>query len=166
MNKILIDSCYLIDYNDSRSIKTIFGNAKIDNEGYFKITSKREGNYNKRLHRLIIEKFYQIKILDGWVVHHNNQNKLDNRITNLYLMRTEKHNKLHNISDKTAIKLSKVQNSTGYYRVKKHKDKSCKQGFIWRYCYYQGGSRRCIESVNLNSLKEKVIKNNLIWREL
>lgn len=164
---ILVEPCYLVGDTQSKNhLKTIFGNATIDGEGYYRISSKKEGNHMKKLHKLIVEYFYKIKLPQGWVVHHKNKNKLDNRITNLEVILKQKHDKLHGISDETSLKLSKIQNNTGYYRVSKHKDISCRQGFIWRYKYYENGIRKEIESVDLDKLKEKVIMKELEWRKL
>ena len=38
---------------------TKFGRAYIGHHGYYVVTSKKEGNHNKLLHRLIFEDFYQ-----------------------------------------------------------------------------------------------------------
>ena len=50
-------------------LHTKFGIAKVDRE-YFRISSSKEGNYQKYLHRLIFEDFYGIEVPDGFVVHH------------------------------------------------------------------------------------------------
>lgn len=163
---ICIDPCYLTKPLQRNMLKTIFGNAKIDNQGYYKISSKKEGNHMKKLHRLIVEHFYQINLPKDWVVHHINQNRVDNRITNLQILPKQKHDKLHGISNETALKLSESQNTTGFFRVKKHKDNSCKQGFTYRYCYYENNTRKTIERVDLNKLKEAVIEKGLIWRRI
>ena len=64
-------------------MKTKFGNAKISNKGYYIITSGKEGNHNKMLHRLIWEDWYDKPVPEGYVIHHLNHNKVDNRIQNL-----------------------------------------------------------------------------------
>lgn len=71
-------------------------------------------------------------------------------------------------SDKTKEKMrnakKKAQNTTGYYRVTKKKDLTCKQGFIWVYQYYdENGKHKRLSSVNIDKLKEKVIKKGLEW---
>lgn len=45
----------------SEILHTKFGNAKIDN-GYYRITSWKEGNNGKLLHRLIWEDFWKTEI--------------------------------------------------------------------------------------------------------
>lgn len=40
-------------------MKTKYGNAKIGNMGYYVITSYKEGNHRKLLHRLIWEDFWK-----------------------------------------------------------------------------------------------------------
>ena len=63
------------------------------------------------------------------------------------------------------LNISKSQNSTGYFRVSKHRYKHLKQGFVWRYCYYEDGKQKSIESVFINKLEEKVKAKGLEWRK-
>ena len=58
---------------------------------------------------------------------------------------------------------SKSRNKTGYYRVSKLKDNHCKQGFIWRYIYFEDGKQKVICSVDINKLEEKVKNKGLKW---
>lgn len=67
-------------------------------------------------------------------------------------------------SEETKKKMSKSRNTTGYYRVYKLKDKTCKQGFIWSYQYYEEGKRKCIRSVSIEKLEQKVKAKGLEWR--
>lgn len=80
-------------------MKTKFGNAKISNNGYYVITSKKEGNQNKLLHRLIWEDFYNCEVPEGYIIHHKNEDKLDNCILNLQVMRDKDHRILHNTGE-------------------------------------------------------------------
>lgn len=77
-------------------MKTKWGNAKIDKRGYYVITSYKEGNNMKSLHRLIWEDFYNTEVPKGYVIHHRNHIKTDNCILNLQLMKKGEHHKLHN----------------------------------------------------------------------
>ena len=71
-------------------------------------------------------------------------------------------------SEKTRKKISesksKAQNTTGFYRVSKRKNSSCKQGFTWLYKYYDNNKRIAIKSTDLKKLKEKVKAQNLPWK--
>lgn len=161
-------------------MKTKWGNAKINNHGYYVITSRKEGNHNKQLHRLIWEDFWKTEVPQGYHIHHRNFNKLDNCILNLQLIRAYDHHKLHNVgennpfynkthSEESKQKMSESaskRNTTGYYRVSKQKRKECKQGFTWRYRYYEYGKNKQIVSVSLEKLKEKVKSKGLIWKKL
>ncbi len=70
-------------------------------------------------------------------------------------------------SEKTKQKISemqsKAQNTTGYYRVYKQKDKRYEQGFIWRYRYYENGKEKVIVSVDIEKLEQKVKARGLPW---
>ena len=63
-------------------------------------------------------------------------------------------------------KLSMVRNTSGYYRVCKHKDERHKQGFRWTYQYYEDGKRKELASVDLKKLEEKVKAKGLEWYKL
>ena len=156
-------------------MKTKFGNAKID-KGYYRITSRKEGNNGKFLHRLIWEDFWKAEVPKGYVIHHRNFNKLDNCILNLQLMRDKDHRILHNIcennpmygknlSERHKINLSKSRNTSGYLNVCKDKDKRFKQGFIWCYQYFEDGKHIKIRSVDINKLEAKVKAKGLLWKE-
>lgn len=75
-------------------MKTRYGNAKIYND-YYIITSRKEGNHSKFLHRLIWEDFWRTEVPEGYVIHHRDHNHLNNCILNLQLMRWEDHSILH-----------------------------------------------------------------------
>ena len=151
-------------------MKTKYGTARINKEGYYHITSRREGNKNKLLHRLIWEDFYNTEVPKGYTIHHRNGDKKCNCILNLQLMRNKDHLSLHhknkNLSEETKKKMSKSQNTTGYFCVTKQKKKDCKQGFIWKYQYYVDGKRKAIVSVDIKKLKAKVKSKGLIWKKL
>lgn len=68
-------------------------------------------------------------------------------------------------SDEHKINLSKSKNTTGYFRVNKQKDKTCKQGFRWRYEYFEDGKQKSIKSVDIEKLEEKVKAKGLLWRK-
>lgn len=75
------------------------------------------------------------------------------------------------ISKETRKKMSESQsqerNTTGYYRVSKKNCNTCKQGFRYRYSYYDiGGKRHQINSVSLEKLEKKVKNAGLPWKIL
>ena len=154
----------------NKTLYTKYGTARINKEGYYWITSRKEGNNGKRLHRLIWEDFYNTEVPKGYVIHHRNFNKLDNCILNLQLMKKGEHTKLHhidkNVSGNTKMKISESNNTSGYYRVDKHKDKKLKQGFTWRYQYNDNGKKKEIVSVSIDKLEKKVKAKGLKWKKL
>lgn len=77
------------------TIQTKYGTATIGNHGYYVITSKKEGNYNKLLHRLIFEDFYKIKLPETIIIHHDDENKLNNEIWNLIPVTKSEHAQIH-----------------------------------------------------------------------
>jgi len=191
----------------SNKIKTKYGNAYINSNGYYQIIGGN--NKGKKLHRLIWENFYNITIPRGYDLHHINGDKLDNRIQNLQCVEHKTHvrfhalnefeetklkkiksrksrkgvhlsdehkrsisesKKGHEVTTETKLKiskeLSKHQNTNGYFRVYLYKSTNCKQGFIYRYQYYdENGKRKAIQSVDIDKLKEKVLAKGLEWIE-
>lgn len=245
------------------TIETKYGTANIGPDGYYRITSYKEGNHSKKLHRLIFEDFYQIKLPSNMVIHHEDENKLNNEMWNLVPMTHEEHAIIHHKgkplsdehkekisqankgkliseesrkrmseahigispsvetrkklseaitgeknywygkhhsdetkekirqsklgtkhSEETKRKMSKIHSGqthtlesrlemsknktkTGIFNVFKLPNKSCKQGFTWAYYYDdENGKRKILSSVDLNKLKEKVLKKGLDWFEL
>jgi len=103
------------------TIKTKFGNAKIEN-GYYRIISKKEGNKGKLLHRLIWEDFYGKPIPNGYSIHHKDGNPLCNEIWNLQCCEHSKHMRFHsiNISGEKRLKLSQYFSRDNNPRWKKY----------------------------------------------
>lgn len=69
-------------------------------------------------------------------------------------------------SDECKLKMSKARNTTSYFRVSKHKDKTCKQGFVWEYRYYEEGKTKYVTSVSIEKLEEKVKTKGLLWKKI
>lgn len=167
----------------SEVLHTKFGNAKI-NDSYLKITSWKEGNNGKRLHRLIFEEYHDCKLDKNDVIHHIDGDKLNNHPANLICMSKKAHQLLHNrgrkhseeskrkisesnkgktYSDEYMENQSKSHTSTGFFKVTKHKNSKCKQGFTWEYHYFDKDKKKYITSVSLLKLKEAVLKKRLKW---
>lgn len=56
-------------------------------------------------------------------------------------------------------------NKTGFFRVTKRKTKT-KQGFTWAYSFKENNELNFISSVNISTLKSKVLANGWEWIEL
>lgn len=77
------------------SIETKFGTAYKNSQGYMVISSMKEGNHNKFLHRLVFEDFYKIKLPSNIIIHHNDGDKTNNEIWNLIPLTNEEHSRMH-----------------------------------------------------------------------
>lgn len=119
-------------------LHTKFGIAKMQKHGYYVITSNKEGNYGKRLHRLIWESVWG-KIPKDWVVHHADGDKTNNCILNLIGMDKTYHNKLHNSngnnprcgtnhSEETKQKISKAHMGKTFSKESREKMSKAKLG--------------------------------------
>ena len=155
---------------DEKCVKTVFGTAKLNNKGYYQISTRKEGNAKKFLHRLIYESHFGIKIPPNFSIHHFDGNPFNNSIFNLFMLPTDKHLYLHkhggSFSEEHRLNKSKAVNNTGYFKVVKAKCSSCNQGFIYRYLYDVDGKRKTISSTNILKLKEKVLAKGLKWKKL
>ena len=71
------------------------------------------------------------------------------------------------LSDEHREKISRAQNTTGFFRVYKHKSPTYKQGFIYAYQYYGDDKKHhAISSVSLEKLEKKVKAKGLEWFKL
>lgn len=159
-------------------IETKFGKANINNKGYYDIVSVNEGNFKKKLHRLIYEDYHGVTLLSTTDVHHIDGNKLNNNIENLEAISHAEHSRRHMISDRNPMKgnnhtqesmfiMSANKSTTGFFRVSKVMDKQMVQGFSWGYQYFDDNNKRKqISRKNLYDLKKVVVSKNLIWKVL
>lgn len=79
-------------------LKTKWGNAKVNAKGYYQITSRKEGYEGQYLHRLIFEAHYG-KIPKGIVIHHLDENPLNNHINNLKAVPLSEHTSMHTVGE-------------------------------------------------------------------
>ena len=146
-------------------IKTKLGTVHENEKGYYRLSDKR------LLHRAIWEEYYGQKIPEGYVIHHKDHNPKNNNINNLQLMTAEEHLSHHHkdkyVEDDVKEKISSKLTTTGYYRVNIKPCPHCKQGFLYRYQYFdEFRNRRAITSTSLKELMIKVQGNNLPWKKL
>ena len=148
-----------------KRVKTKLGTVYENNKGYYRLSG------NKLLHRQVWEDFYGQKIPDGYVLHHIDENPHNNSIKNLQLMTEEEHLRHHHkgkvLSDDVKQRLSKLKSTTGYFRVNKKPCPNCKQGFVYRYQYFDElGNRKSITSTDLRELMLKVQGKKLPWKPM
>lgn len=161
----------------STLIETKFGKANINNKGYYDIVSEHEGNFRKKLHRLIYEDYHKVTLLSTTDIHHIDGNKLNNNIENLEAISHGEHSRRHmceynpmlgeNHSEKSMIKMSARHSTSGYFRVTKTIDPKMKQGFLWAYQYYdKNKKRKRIRRKTIPELKKAVLEKGLLWKKL
>ena len=192
MDNILIDEVFLVTAptNTPSKFKTVFGMAKLDASNHYYISSRREGNHGKLLHRLIYESYYNMEIPKGFQIHHRNNNPLDNHIENLEMLSQSEHMKHHanNMSENHRNKISKSKlgkknamygkphskehrkkqskalTSTGIFHVRKAKDSSYKKGYKWCYEWQNSKNKpQVITRASLFDLRDEVLKRGLEW---
>lgn len=160
---------FKLDIKPSNKIHTKYGSVRVNRDGYYQISSKKEGNRDKMWHRLIWEEYYGT-LPKSTHIHHIDNNRKNNCIWNLEPIGASEHLKLHkggsNRSEKECYAISKKQNTTGYFRVHKEKSKTSKQGFLYNYQYYNDGKRKFIRRAKLEDLKKEVERRNLKWSKI
>lgn len=127
-------------------IQTNFGIAGISTDGYYRISSIKEGNFKKLLHRLIFEDYYQIKLPDDWIIHHEDGNKLNNEIWNLVPMTRAEHAAIH-------MKKENNHQYKDYPRIIKNGYYKGEQVYAIRY-----NGERIMRSVDLDKLEKKLVE--------
>lgn len=125
-------------------IHTKFGIAGISTDGYYRVSSMKEGNFKKLLHRLVFEDFYQIKLPEDWVIHHEDGNKLNNEIWNLVPMTRIEHAAMH-------MKKENNHQYKDYPRIIKNGHYNGEQVYAIRY-----NGKRIMRSVDLEKLERKL----------
>ena len=114
------------------SIKTKFGNAYVTSGGYLAISSIKEGNLNKLVHRLVFEDFYKIKLPSDVHIHHLDGNKQNNEIWNLVPMTNQEHSTLHHtgvkFTEERCKKISEAKKGYEYSEEAKQKMREAKLG--------------------------------------
>lgn len=161
-------------------MRTKYGVAKINPQGYYRITSGKEGNNNKMLHRLVWEDWYGKPVPKNCVIHHINNNKVDNRIQNLQCVPKNVHDKFHRKMDnrfgennpfhnknhtlESNLQHSLKANTTGYFRVTTDKTRQGKLQYVYRY--YENYKPKKLKSISLELLEQKVRAKGLEWIKL
>ena len=155
--------------------QTKFGTATLCGDGYYHITSRKEGNCGKKLSRLVYEEYHKTKLSSDIHIHHIDGDKTNDTIENLEPLSKSEHQSYHMIGEKNPnynknyelnekLNLSKTTGSSGIYRVSKTKAQGYKLGFKWLYQYVdENGKTIQISSIDINKLKEKVLSKGLDW---
>lgn len=154
----------------NETLHTPWGTANINQKGYYRITSYNKGCHGKLLHKLLFEEYYKCTVLPNAVIHHKDEDKLNNEINNLELMLSSTHSKIHHknktVQMESKLKMSLHNNISGYYRVSKHIRKDVTQGFRWMYWWVEDGKKHAIGSVDITKLEKKVKSRGLPWFKL
>ncbi|MBP5784759.1 MAG: hypothetical protein J6W16_04155 [Methanobrevibacter sp.] len=125
------------------------------------VENKRNGNdywsyqyyENSKLRRIVSVNLYKLKVivLDrglDWIEFTDEASELVLKYKETY--------------DESSLER---QNKTGFFRVTKRKTKT-KQGFTWAYSFKENNQLNFVSSVNISTLKAKVLANGWEWIEL
>lgn len=103
---------------EKEMIYTKFGKLILNPNGYYQISSSKEGNFHKLLHRLVWEDWYGKLVPKGYDIHHINGDKTDNRIQNLQCVEHRTHMRFHNKnrtnSEETRRKISEANSGENH----------------------------------------------------
>jgi len=138
----------------------------LSNQHRRKLSEAHKGKPLSAEHRRKISEAHKGKILsDETKTKIGEANKGKIRTEELRRRLSEAH-KGKKFSEERKRRMSELRNTTGYYRVCKHKDKWCTQGFIWEYNYSEAGKKKAIKSVDIGKLEAKVKAKGLEWYKL
>ena len=140
----------------SNKIQTKYGTATLQKNGYYYITSRKEGNYKKLLHRLIYEDYWKVTLLPIANIHHINEDKTDNRIENLEIIHRDNHIGLHSkrLWENKEYRKRKLDSMTkNYARITKRGSRRGQQLYTIVF-----NSKRIRSSTYPNNLVEWFIK--------
>ncbi|MBO7241878.1 MAG: hypothetical protein J6U90_05465 [Methanobrevibacter sp.] len=142
-----------LDFSKYKSTSGIYRVSFVEN--------KRNGNdywsyqyyENSKLRRIVSVNLYKLKVivLDrglDWI-------EFTDEASDLVLKYKETY-------DESSLER---QNKTGFFRVTKRKTKT-KQGFTWAYSFKENNQLNFVSSVNISTLKSKVLANGWEWIEL
>ena len=150
----IIEKCS-IDTVDEREIYYIDKFNTLDNKYGYNYQSG--GNLNK-----IISKETRKKLSESKKGEKNHFYGKNHSIESKMMMRDAKIGS--ELSNSHKMLISKSSNKTGFFRVYKTKRDDAHQGFTWAYGYFdENNKRKVIRSVDLLSLKDKVVENGLEW---
>ena len=142
-----------LDFSKYKSTSGIYRVSFVEN--------KRNGNdywsyqyyENSKLRRIVSVNLYKLKVivLDrglDWIEFTDEASELVLKYKETY--------------DESSLER---QNKTGFFRVTKRKTKT-KQGFTWAYSFKENNQLNFVSSVNISTLKSKVLANGWEWIEL
>lgn len=158
-------------------LHTKYGTACFINKGkgYYVISSSKEGNRKKYLHRLIYEDYYNTKIPKGMQIHHIDGDTTNNNPLNLKLVSISEHNKIHKKgntntlgfkhSNKTKERLR--EKTKEWWAKPENRQKICqkkrnKHASIIKGAFTSNGKRRFILKFKGNVLKSSVYPHTLV----
>ena len=134
-------------------MKTEYGKFHINKQGYYV--------KNIYLHNLVWVNFYGKPVPKGYVIHHINGDKTDNRIQNLQCVESRAHTSFHSRGKKkskeTRAKLSESKKGFRHSEETKQKLSRYKQGRKWT-----PNQRKAYEKLyeNKATISKRGIRNN------
>lgn len=108
--KTCSDKCYRKYASIGKTKREIYKSVNLPDgcylslDGYIILTSTKDGRKKFPIHRYIIEQKIGRKLLPDEIVHHKNENKLDNRVCNLQILSRSQHIQLHMKKRKAILK--------------------------------------------------------------
>lgn len=129
---------------------------KHSEESKRKISKALKGKIHSEEHKKNLS-----KALKGRVISEKQKKEVSKKMKGRKFSKEHK-NKISKAN--TGIKSSRIRNTSGYYRVTKHKDRKSKRGFVWKYRWYdENRKRKSFASSDIKKLEKRVKENGLPW---
>jgi len=128
--------------------------------------SKNNKTYIKKIHRLVFEAFIE-KLDNGYIIHHIDENKKNNKIDNLIKMSLCEHNIHHNKGEKSHFYNINRSGKDNPMFGKNHSDKSksmIKKNHV--NCKGENNSRSKLTKIKVINIRKLCDKKKLTLKEI
>lgn len=121
----------MVAYYDDNDLACVDGYSfrKDKKTGYF-LSSKLIGGKRKRLHVYIWEK-YNGEVPRGYAVHHIDENKMNNELSNLTVITSSEHSEIHGETRNENVRKKLAENVVKYAMPKAKEWHGSEEGKMW-----------------------------------
>ena len=161
-------------------LKNIRDPISLNTTGFYRVSKSKRKNKigyafcyqdqpnNRSLESISIQELKVKVISNGWVWKITNEKlanqTLKNNIKDIEDASSKPHgNRGRKWSDEDLIKFSKMNNTTGYYKVHKSKNKKLKVGYSFTYTHLENGKKKILSSSDIIQLEKKVKEHGFPW---
>lgn len=161
-------------------LKNIRAPISLNTTGFYRVSKSKRKNKigyafcyqdyrnNRSLESISIQEL-ELKVISNGLVWEITNEKLakqtlEDNLNDLIESSLKPHgNEGRRWSDEDLIKFSKMNNTTGYYKVHKSKNKKLKIGYSFTYTHLENGKKKNLSSSDIIQLEKKVKEHGFPW---